>query len=608
MQLLRGDTSDLRILILLKDKIGSKKNTLFRIYFLLGSLEGIASLYFLLRSPSDAENARLLGYSVARLALAVGVGLPVLLLAWLAFKSMRSRSWLTGLSNQLETRLNAGRRDATFLMLSGLGALLSMFLLVAAPLTGHAILLRLVPVTVWFTALGWQTCLALFLLSAWSRSKEQDPERYRRQARVFWLLVIFSAGLVLRLAALGLVDVPLEETRRQDIAAGYVKTGEWTFCNHYFPFCGPGNNATASVEPVPVLIYVVFMKFFGIQNVFPIIAFQMSLGLASAWIVYRIIMALFGDDRRALLGAFLWITYAPLTATSELSLEAEPFFTFFLALGVLFTLYGLEKWRARDWLVAGIGFGAAALSRSSMLYFLPLLVGISLFLPTAPLRLRLRNTGLLALMLVLIFSPWVIRNYRVFNAFVPGVTLSGYNLYRHNHILADGDPPHYVYSTELKETQADLLATRTDLRGDENEAEMDRVYQEEALRIIRAHPVRYLELSLYRFIPLWTNLGVRYGLIPDAFWNLAAVENLILLALALPAVFRRRAIHPRALLLILGLVGFYNVIYVMVNARMRFLVPVMPFVIALAADQLIFSADRFRLKSNPRGATAGDLN
>ncbi len=581
---------------MLKDKVVSKKYLLYRAFFLLGSLEGIASLYFLLRNPSDPESAWLLGYSAGRLALAVGVLVPVLVFVGLAYQSLRKRSWLAGLGSRLEPRLFSGQLDSALLMLAGLGTLISLFLLVAALFTRHAILLRLIPVTGWLTALGGQTGLALFLLSAWSPAAVQDSARHQRLTRVFWLLIIFSAGLVMRLAALGLVEVPLEVTRRQDIAAGFVKTGEFTFCNHYFPFCGPGNNTTASVEPVPVLIYVGMMKVFGSQNVFPIIAFQMALGIASVWIVYRIIILLFGDDRRALLGAFLWSTYAPLTATSELSLEAEPFFTFFLTLGVLFVLFGLEKRRARDWLVAGVGFGAAALSRSSMLYFLPFLIGISLFFPGAPFRRRLQNAGLLTLVLVLVFSPWLIRNYRVFNAFVPGVTLSGYNLYRHNHILADGDPPHYVYSTELKEAQAGLLAARTDLRGDENEAEMDRVYQEEALRIIRAHPVRYLELSLYRFIPLWTNLGVRYGLIPDAFWNLAAVENLILLALAIPAVIRRRAVHPRALLVILGLVGFYNVIYVMVNARMRFLVPVMPFVIALAADQLVFMADRIRLK------------
>ncbi len=73
-------------------------------------------------------------------------------------------------------------------------------------------------------------------------------------------------------------------------------------------------------------------------------------------------------------------------------------------------------------LPAGISFSLAALSRTSLLYFLPLLVGISLLFPAAPMRRRLLNTSLLALTIILAFSPWVIRNYRVFGAFVPGVT------------------------------------------------------------------------------------------------------------------------------------------------------------------------------------------
>ncbi len=180
--------------------------------------------------------------------------------------------------------------------------------------------------------------------------------------------------------------------------------------------------------------------------------------------------------------------------------------------------------------------------------------------------------------------------------FCPRGDLSGYNLYRHNHILADGDSPHYVYAQELKEAQVELLAPQSDLRGDENEADMDRVYQEEALKIIQAHPGRYLALSLNRFIPLWTNLGVSYGIIPDAFWNLAAAENLALLLFGTLAAIRRRAARPRSLLVLLGLVGLYMVNYMLVNARMRFIVPVMPYVIALAADQLVFFADRLRVK------------
>jgi 4-amino-4-deoxy-L-arabinose transferase-like glycosyltransferase len=247
------------------------------------------------------------------------------------------------------------------------------------------------------------------------------------------------------------------------------------------------------------------------------------------------------------------------------------------------------------WLVAGFCLGLAALSRSVLIYFIPVLSIALLITPIMTVKRRLMNIGLTILAFVVVLTPWTIRNFNAFNAFIPGVTLSGYNLYRHNHILEDDDYLRYVYNREMKAAQRQLLEDNADiLRGDENEYEMDQLYRQEAMEIILANPFRYLLLSLYRFIPLWTNYGVRYGYISDLTWNISGLVNLIFLALAIFSLVRRRGMRPPEIIPIVMLLSFYTVSYMLVNARMRFIIPLIPFVLVFTSDQIISLASKFR--------------
>jgi hypothetical protein len=572
----------------LLNKLSARPNIyLLRFYFLLGALGGALCLASLLLIPPDPKNAWFLGYSLPRLSVVALVVLGLAALLGLSIKSWVDDRWLGKWVNLLSEGLRKRYVDSFVFYLSAAGLIAGSGILLFTSLRGSAILVRLAPVALWATILTGQTLLGLYLFARFTPLPERKAWSLNRKFRLFVLFLILFAGVVIRVVAESVTDLPLEEARRQRIAANLVRGREYVFCNHYFPFCGADNETTASVEPLPVLIFAVFMAALDERAVLAILIFQMLLGVLSAYVLYRMVFHLFDDLRTAYLGAFLWATYTPLIATSELSMEAESIFTFLLMVGILALLYGLDKGRWFYWVIAGLSLGLAALSRSSLLYVTPAVVLSTFLVPWEDWRRRLTNGVLALLAFSLVLTPWVVRNWVVFDAFVPGVTLSGYNLYRHNHIIAKDDYLYYVYSPEMREAQERIIAMRPDLRGDENEAEMDQVYREEAVKIIRDHPGRYLLLSLYRFIPLWTNLDVRYGLIPDVFWHFAAAENLTLLGLAVAAVIRRRAIRPRTMLPILGLIALYTLGYMLVNARLRFVVPIMPFVIALSADQIV---------------------
>jgi 4-amino-4-deoxy-L-arabinose transferase-like glycosyltransferase len=400
-----------------------------------------------------------------------------------------------------------------------------------------------------------------------------------------WLYAVLALGLAFRVALFVLEGVSGEEPRSLDVARSVAAGQGFHFCNQYFPFCGPDNDATAQIGPVPAIVFAAVLRALGEPAALTaIVVLQMALGLLITCASYALARSLFASGRVAVLAALLCATY-PHLARLELYPREETLFTAALAGAVLALVAALRSADLRLAALAGAGFGVASLCRFALVYFPPLLVVVVPFLAQGSPRRRIGCALALGLGFALVLAPWVVRNQRAFDAFVPGGTLTGYNLYRHNHIVAGDDYIHYVQGEEGERAVKALLARRTDLRGDENEAEMDRVYREEATAIVRAHPVRYAELSAYRLAVLFTDLGVNPTGLP-LFWRIVGAENLLLVALAIATALRRRLARPPALFALLLLLGFYIAGHALANAKLRYSVPVIPIFMVLAADSV----------------------
>jgi 4-amino-4-deoxy-L-arabinose transferase-like glycosyltransferase len=400
-----------------------------------------------------------------------------------------------------------------------------------------------------------------------------------------WLFAVLALGLLFRAALFALEGVSGEEPRSLDVARSVAQGQGFHFCNQYFPFCGPGNDATAQIGPVPALLFAAVLRALGEPAALTaIVVLQMGLGLLTTWMSYALARQLFGSARAGVLAALLCASY-PHLARLELYPREETLFAAALAAAMLALVAGLRGGDLRLGALAGASFGAASLSRFALVYFPPLLAVCLPLLAPGSLRRRAGFALAFALAFAAVLAPWALRNQRAFDAFVPGGTLTGYNLYRHNHIVAGDDYLRYVQGEEGERAIRELVARRTDLRGDENEAEMDRVYREEAGAILRAQPLRYATLSAYRLAVLFTDLGVNPTGLP-LFWWIVGAENLLLVALAVAAALRRRLVRPPALLALVLLLGFYTAGHALANAKLRYSVPVMPLFMVLAADTL----------------------
>lgn len=352
----------------------------------------------------------------------------------------------------------------------------------------------------------------------------------------------------------------------------------------YFPNCTSPDRPTLSREPAPVLIFAAVARLSG-DSLKAASWFEALIHLGVLVALFLLARHLIGP-RAAVLAGLLWIAYLP-----SLKLIPQVSGDLLAALGIVaglhFFLRALATGRIRFDLGAGLSLGLAALSRSACLLLIPLLVAVALIVEPGSLGKRLRSAGIFIAAGCLLILPWVVRNYEVFGRPQAGSTLTGYNLYRENYMLPSDHYLRFVAGEEGGRALTALLAKHwKDLKGTEDEMEMDAIYRKEALSIIRHWPLRYALLSAYRFLLLWFGWGYleAYGahpLIAD-YLVMAAQGIFLLLALGGIYVLRRKA-WP----LFVSVAGVC-LLYMAVIAQLRFLVPVMPLVMVLSAASLAF--------------------
>ncbi|MGE5249112.1 MAG: hypothetical protein ACM3QS_02765 [Bacteroidota bacterium] len=344
----------------------------------------------------------------------------------------------------------------------------------------------------------------------------------------------------------------------------------------YFPLCH-GNPPTAMREPVPVLMFAGVM----LWHADPLAGVLLEIALYVG-VIYLLYFGLEKQGRAfALTAAALWALSVPvIEQIGDASGDLEA--AFWLAIAMFVFQKARASRRPATWFAAGVFAGVAVLSRSAILAAVPVLVaGLLLEKAAGSLRFRLREAAWFSLAVALALAPWVLRNQVVFHEPLVGTTLTGYDLYRQNYFAASpAFQPHYVGAREAKPV-FDQLIQASHLSGSENEVQVQRVYMGAAAKVIAAHPVRYVQLVLFRFLSLWFNSTVNaaYGERPNLMDAAMLIEQLFLLVAGLLGAWRgRRSLWPYAAV-VLPVCGAY----MLVIGQVRYLVEIMPAIAILAA-------------------------
>ncbi|HVQ29170.1 MAG TPA: glycosyltransferase family 39 protein, partial [Vicinamibacteria bacterium] len=249
------------------------------------------------------------------------------------------------------------------------------------------------------------------------------------------------------------------------------------------------------------------------------------------------------------------------------------------------------SWPLAAW--AGVLFGLSILARETALYFLPL---AALWLwwrrPKGAQR-----AGALLVAAFLVIAPWTLRNYRVYQAFVPVSTAGALNLWQGNTRLSRQE----VYD------QSAAVHGRI---------EKYRFARRKAIEAIVERQPLWLFEKLRDEMPMfWEADGqplvhIRRGAYGEATPLAALLASVVVLApyLATLVLFVLALfVVPltRASGLLLAFLGYYNLLHVATHGYARYRLPVLPVLFLIAAAGLAFWRARPRAAVTPvRKATA----
>jgi len=352
----------------------------------------------------------------------------------------------------------------------------------------------------------------------------------------------------------------------------------------YIPNCAITNQVSAMREPLPILVYAALSKLTG--NEFYTLQFtQLIFSLLILWGMFLLGNEL-GNRLVGITAAIIWTFYLPLVRV-EIHVNGDLLAGVFITFGLFLFLKCLKYGHFKDWAGFGLVFGLAVLSRSASLIIFLFLIGgcgILWLIKNKQVTVRFKDLIIAVFLLSLTVSPWVIRNMVVFGDPIIGTTLIGYNLFRHNAIVVGENPPHYVGPEEATRELRLLVDRHPELNTPINEAQIDRIYRQEAIKMIKAYPNEYIELVIYRFIPLWFNIGVleQYNESMTLLDYLIVVQQAVILVAFLFSLFKGGS----WLRYIAFGFGFFIFSYMLIDGQLRYLIPIMPSVILISVMSL----------------------
>ena len=243
----------------------------------------------------------------------------------------------------------------------------------------------------------------------------------------------------------------------------------------------------------------------------------------------------------------------------------------------------------------GRGAGLAALSRSMLIGFLPLLA-IWIWWARRRLGRAWSGAALFCAAVLAALAPWIVRNAIVFHEFVPATTDAGHGFYVANNERSLDDPRGFYmpddWSFMLKPGETSI-----------GEVEASRRLMHITRDYLLSHPRVALRLMARRFVTLW-------GFYPNPdfigrtqvlVYALAYIPLFPFMLFGLWRAHRRREADRMDLLLVDGLILYTTAIHTVFLAMIRYREPLMPFLLVFAAMGIMCAVEALRRKSGDAG-------
>jgi 4-amino-4-deoxy-L-arabinose transferase-like glycosyltransferase len=395
--------------------------------------------------------------------------------------------------------------------------------------------------------------------------------RVRRLWQPPWLfaLVLTLAALAVRLGYNALTAGPaylpeLDAAEYSDIAFS-LATGRG--------FALADGTPTAIRPPLyPLLLAGVYVVRGGADPWWGLIQ-QALVGAVGAAAVYALGRLAFGQVAGRLAGA-LAACY-PLLVFAGGALLSEPTFILLVTLVMASALWQLDRPRLSRYLLTGVLLGLAWLARPTGMVLVPFVVGWWLMAGPRPPRQRLGGGIVIGLAALFVAAPWMARNYRVFDTFIPSSTMGGAVLFGSNNDVVLNDVAlHGDWVSPCLVPGAGWTCAL-------GEVARDAAWRDLGLAFMREHMAELPQMVGWRLIKFWHLYPFTHGFPTNlGFYAYVAVA---ILAVA-GAWFQRRRWREVSLLLAVILCFAAGSLVFWGGFRMR--MPIEPALIVLAAGAL----------------------
>jgi 4-amino-4-deoxy-L-arabinose transferase-like glycosyltransferase len=342
---------------------------------------------------------------------------------------------------------------------------------------------------------------------------------------------------------------------------------------------------TAWVSPVyPYLLAGIF-KVFGTASYRSIVAAAILnevffLGLTCLPVFF--IAKHIGGPRLGAIAAWLWALY-PIAVPPLSFLSYIPLSTLLTAVTLWATLAICDSDRRLAWIGYGICWGLGLLTNPSVISVLPFFFIWLVWMRRKKVRQWVQLEALAALAVVLVCTPWIVRNYILFHQFVPLRSNFGIVLFIENH-------------EEFPRREVSVDTEWVNKSRNLGEVAFSRGRGRQAIQFMVRHPGIELRLVWGRFLQTWLSTGHPFG---DfiAYTALSSLVRLVLYAgLSFVALLGLLLLYRENLEVALALGALpiiFPLIYYVSISSVQYRLPIDPAIVVLAAFAL------FRVTRSP---------
>ena len=405
------------------------------------------------------------------------------------------------------------------------------------------------------------------------------------------LTLILVAALLVRLGAMVTLQTYEFETDHE-FGTGFGQTAKQVALGAGFShgYLDSGEPRPTAVSP-PLYVYFLGLIFsiFGIYSVQSAVVVEVfqSLCAALSCVVFYHLGKRF-SEMAGFLAALGMALYPPSILFSTMRIGPIVLVVLLLGMIMLYLFRIQEHWRRHDAVICGVLMGITALVEpAGILFFVASCVWLLLWSSGSRFA-AVKSSLLMGTVCILCVLPWTIRNYLVFNAFVPLKSSMGTNLLQGNNPYANGitfdgfkDQMRHLFTEQEREKLRRL-----------DEVQMDKVMQEKAIGFIKADPKRFVELTLKRIFYYWSFVNP-YRATPYDNLRIATYGPVLILAVIGLILARRQKWREGSLFLTL-IVSYPLLYYVTQITINRYRYVVEAFLLILASYAAVELVNGFR--------------